>query len=118
MIFANTNRAFGLVSPLAGAVLLSIATGCGSSSSSQWNAESAASLRTVPPAILADIDSGRLSDILSRMDDDAIVLDLDENNRAVRFDGRDKIRGYFESLGEAMKAQGLKLKSTVTRNEC
>lgn len=103
-----------------GTITLSLvlaAIGCGGASS-QWDAQASTALRGMPEGILHDLDSGNVADIVSKMDDDAIVLDLDENNKPVRFQGREKVKEYFGGLEQGMKAQGLKFKSTLARNDC
>src|SRR6185369_696725 len=43
---------------------------------------------------------------------------LDENNHPVRYQGREKVTQYFHNLEQGAKAQGLKFKSTITKNDC
>jgi ketosteroid isomerase-like protein len=57
-------------------------------------------------------------DAETMLDDESIVLDLDENNHPVRYQGRDKVIQYFRSLEQGAKAQGLKFKTTIAKNDC
>jgi ketosteroid isomerase-like protein len=91
---------------------------CGGASASTWDPKAASALHAQPEALLGDIDRGDFGAMLANMDDDTSVLDLDPDNHPVRYQGRDEVKKYFAGLEQAMKAHGLKLKSTITRNEC
>jgi hypothetical protein len=97
----------------------SSAVACGgASSSSRWDPQAASSLRAEPEAVLHDIDSGNVADILGRMDDDSVVLDIDENNHPVRVEGRAKVTEYFGGLEKAMKTDGVRFSSKLAKNDC
>src|SRR5262249_18788033 len=55
---------------------------------------------------------------LSRMDDESVILDLDENNHPVRVQGREQITQYFGGLEKAIKTQGVRFDSKMSRNDC
>jgi len=99
-------------------VLFGCIAACSSAASSKWDAKSAASLRAQPEGLLRDLDAGNFRAMLAEVDDDAIVLDLDENNKPVRFQGKEAVSGYFKGLEEAAKSQGLKFDSKIVRNDC
>jgi hypothetical protein len=91
---------------------------CGGATSSQWDAQAATALHAQPEAMLHDLDTGNFDAMLAMLDDAPTVLDLDENNQPVRYDGRDKVTEYMRSLEKGMKAQGLKFHSTIQKNDC
>jgi ketosteroid isomerase-like protein len=90
---------------------------CGSASS-QWDPHAAAALQTQSADLLHNLDAGNFDAMLATIDDESIVLDLDENNQPVRFQGREKVMEYFRHLEAGAKAQGLKFQSTIARNDC
>jgi hypothetical protein len=98
--------------------LAAAAMGCAGGASSQWDAQAASSLHAEPELILRELDAGDVAGMLAKMDDDSIVLDIDENNHPVRYQGRERVTQYFSGLGQAMKAQGLKFTSTIASNDC
>ena len=91
---------------------------CGGAASSAWDPQAASALRNESEALLHDLDAGNVADMLARMDEASVVLDLDENNHPVRVDGRAKVTAYLGGLGEAMKKEGLRFHSTIARNDC
>src|SRR6476646_4364172 len=93
-----------------------VLVGCGGAASSQWDPQASAALRAQPEAMLQDLDSGNFEGLLANVDDDSIVLDLDENNHPVRFQGREKVTQYFRTLEQGAKSQRHKVKSTISRN--
>jgi hypothetical protein len=97
--------------------LASSVLACGGASS-QWDARAASSLHAEPEAVLHDMDSGNISDILARMDEDSVVFDTDENNQPVRMQGRAKVTEYFSGLEKAIKSDGVKFESKIARNDC
>lgn len=90
---------------------------CGGAASTQWDPQAATSLHAEPEALLRDLDSGNVADMLARMDDASVVLDVDENNRPVRFEGRAQVNEYFGGLEKAMK-DGLRFRTTIAKNDC
>jgi ketosteroid isomerase-like protein len=92
--------------------------GCGGAASAQWDAQSSAALRAQPEALLHHLDAGNFDALIANLDDDSLVLDLDENNHPVRYQGREEVTRYFRGLEQGAKAQGLKFKSTIVRNDC
>jgi ketosteroid isomerase-like protein len=91
---------------------------CGGGAAAGWDPAASAALRAEPEALLHDLDQGRFDAMLAKMDDDSIVLDLDENNRPVRYQGRANVTEYFRALANAAKAQGLVFRSTIARDDC
>ena len=91
---------------------------CGGAASSQWEPRAASSLQAEPEALLRDLDAGNIADMLARMDDASVVLDLDENNHPIRVEGRAKVTEYFDGLGKMMKTQGLQFRSKLAKNDC
>lgn len=91
---------------------------CGRAASSQWDPQASSALRAQPESILRDLDAGNFDGMLAKIDDESIVLDLDENNQPVRYEGREKVTQYFRHLEQGAKAQGLKFKTTIAKNDC
>lgn len=98
-------------------ILSSAAVACGGTSSA-WDARAASSLRAEPEAVLHDIDTANVGDILARMDDESVVFDLDENNHPVRLQGRAKVTEYFGGLEKAVKSGNVRFDSKIERNDC
>jgi SnoaL-like domain len=94
------------------------AVACGGAASTQWDPQSAAALHAEPEALLRDLDAGNVSDMLARMDDQSVVLDLDENNHPVRVEGRAKVTEYLGGLEKAMKKDGVHFRSKIAKNDC
>ncbi len=93
------------------------AVGC-SVPSSDWDAQATASLKAEVEWMLKAIDSGDISGMLSRMDSDAIVFDLDDKNQPVHATGLEQVKQYMGKLENSMKAQGLKFASTLRATNC
>lgn len=108
----------GIRSTLTIALALGLAACGGAAATSQWDASSSTALRAQPESLLHDLDAGNFDGMLAQLDDDSIVLDLDENNHPVRYQGREKVTQYFRGLEQGAKAQGLKFKSVITKNDC
>jgi hypothetical protein len=98
--------------------LATSALACGGGASSRWDARAASSLRAEPEALLRDIDAGNAADMLARMDEDSVVLDFDENNHPVRYEGRAKVAEYFGGLEKAVKSGSVHFKSKIARSDC
>src|SRR5262249_10899406 len=84
--------------------LVLASTACGGGAAAQWDAQAASSLRAEPEAMLKNLDAANFDGMLAHMDDDSIVLDIDDNNRPVRFQGRENVKGYFAALDQAVKS--------------
>ncbi len=97
---------------------LALAACAQSPAASAWNEQDTAALRAQPEEMLHDLDRGDFAGMTSRIDDDAIVLDLDENNHPVRYQGKAEVTKYFQSLEQGAKAQGLKFTTTMSKNDC
>jgi hypothetical protein len=91
--------------------------GCGAASA-EWDPRASSALQVQSATLLKDLDTGNFDAMLASVDDESIVLDLDENNQPVRFQGREKVTGYFRRLEAGAKAQGLKFRSTIAHNDC
>jgi ketosteroid isomerase-like protein len=96
---------------------LVVALGC-SAPSSEWDTQATASLKAEAEWMLKAIDSGDIAGMVSRMDQDVMVFDIDDKNQPVRATGLDQAKQYMGQMENAMKTQGLKFASSVRANEC
>lgn len=98
-----------------GSLMLAVATGCTAAPSPDWDPEATKSLEAECDAMLRLIDAGDFDGMLARIDPDAVVFDMDLDNAPVQLTGKAAIAAMFDGFREAMKSQGLTIRSTVVR---
>lgn len=95
--------------------------GCATSmptSGSAWDAKVSVELQAEPAEVMRKFDAGDVDALLGKLDDAPVVLDLDENDKPVRYEGREQVKRYFDGLRTAMKSQGLAFSTVVEKSQC
>jgi hypothetical protein len=85
--------------------------------SSGWDAGSADALKQASVDLLHHLDAGEFTEMIADADPALVIMDFDENNVPMRVDGVEAARAFFARLGESAKAQNIRFKSTITRND-